>query len=68
MFKPCRRQAGRASRTANLSFQQDIGRFKIAVVVLVARGNKESDLRPLIPELLVALTSAVPGQIARIGE
>ena len=52
----------------NLSFQQDIGRFKIAVVVLVARGNKESDLRPLIPELLAVLTSTVPGQIVRVGE
>ena len=52
----------------NLSFQRDLGRFKIAVVVLVARGNKESDLRPLIPELLVALTRTVPGQVVRIGE
>lgn len=52
----------------NLSFQQDIGRLKIAVVVLVARGNKESDLRPLIPKLLVALANAVPGRIVRIGE
>ncbi len=52
----------------NLSFQQDLGRFKIAVVVLVAKGNKESDLRPLVPKLLVALASAVSGQITRVGE
>lgn len=52
----------------NLSFQQDLGRFKIAVVVMVAKGNRESDLRPLIPKLLVALTSAVSGQITRVGE
>ena len=50
----------------NLSFQQDLGRFKIAVVVLVAHGNRESDFRPLIPKLLVALDAAVPGQITRV--
>jgi hypothetical protein len=27
----------------NLSFQQDVGNLKIAVVVMVARGNKHSD-------------------------
>ena len=27
----------------NLSFQQDIGRFNLAVVVLVAKGNRHSD-------------------------
>ena len=51
----------------NLSFQQDLGRFKIAVVVLVATGNRESDLRPLIPKLLIALNAAVPGQVVRVG-
>lgn len=51
----------------NLSFQQDLGRFKIAVVVLVATGNRESDLRPLIPRLLIALNAVVPGQIVRVG-
>jgi len=35
-------------------------------VVLVAHGNRESDLRPLIPKLLVALDAAVPGQITRV--
>ena len=51
----------------NLSFQQDLGRFRIAVVVLVATGNRESDLRPLIPRLLIALNAVVPGQIVRVG-
>ena len=36
----------------NLSFQQDIGTLNIAVVVLVAKGNRHSDLRPLVPDLL----------------
>lgn len=50
----------------NLSFQQDVNRFNIAIVVLVANGNKESDLRPLVPRLLEALTTAVPGQVIRV--
>lgn len=50
----------------NLSFQQDLRRFRIAVVVLVAKGNRESDLRPLIPKLLIALDAAIAGQIVRV--
>ena len=47
----------------NLSFQQDIARFKVAVVVLVARGNRHSDLQPLIPELLTVLVALSPGRV-----
>ena len=51
----------------NLSFQQDVGRFKVAVVVLVARGNRHSDLQPLIPNLLAVLLAVSPGQLIRVG-
>ena len=50
----------------NLSFQQDLRGSEIAVVVLVAKGNRESDLRPLIPRLSIALAAAAPGQIVRV--
>ena len=33
----------------NLSYQQELGSFDIAVVVLVARSNHLDDLRPLVP-------------------
>jgi hypothetical protein len=36
----------------NLSFQQNIVSFRIAVVVLQARTNRLADLRPLVPKLL----------------
>ena len=47
----------------NLSFQQDINRFDITVVVLVAKGNRHSDLQPLVPDLLAVLVGVAPGQL-----
>ena len=42
----------------NLSFQQSVGKFKIAVVVMVAKGNRHADLVHLIPKVPVTLGSA----------
>ena len=47
----------------NLSYQQNLGRYKIALVVLRARTNRLGDLRPLIPELIRILPSLSPGQL-----
>lgn len=51
----------------NLSHQQDVRNFKIAVVVMVAKGNRHSDLQPLISQVLAALSAVVPGQVMRLG-
>jgi predicted nuclease of predicted toxin-antitoxin system len=51
----------------NLSFQQNLVAFPIAVIVLRARTNRLSDLRPLIPALLAALSSPTPGIAQLIG-
>ena len=51
----------------NLSYQQDVGRFNIAVVVLIAQGNRLADLRPLIPQLLEVLVEIRPGQVVLLG-
>ena len=51
----------------NLAFQQDIGRFRIAVVVLGAKTNKYTDLQALMVDVLAILTAVVPGQVVRIG-
>jgi predicted nuclease of predicted toxin-antitoxin system len=51
----------------NLSFQNEVARFNLAVVVLRAKGNRLSDLRPLIPELLSVLGAVGPGQVVRVG-
>lgn len=51
----------------NLSFQQNLPKFKIAVVVLRARSNRIEDLKPLVPELLAALPGAMAGRVTVVG-
>ena len=51
----------------NLSFQQNLDSFSIAVVVLQAKTNRLADLKPLVPSLLAAVNSAVPGVPKFIG-
>jgi hypothetical protein len=51
----------------NLSFQQNLDSFSIAVVVLNARTSRLTDLKPLIPNLLVAIESAQSGAAKFIG-
>ncbi len=46
----------------NLSYQQPLLEFKIAVVVVKAPSNRLADLLPLVPDILAALASAKPGQ------
>ena len=51
----------------NLSLQQDIVSFQIAVVVLQARTNRLADLRPLVPSLISAIDATPPGMAKFIG-
>ena len=51
----------------NLSFQQNLTRFSIAVLVLTAPTNRLSDLRPVVPELLKALPLLQKGEVLEIG-
>jgi predicted nuclease of predicted toxin-antitoxin system len=46
----------------NLSFQQNLLRFDIAVIVLQASSNRLADLKPLAPKVLVILGEAAKGQ------
>ena len=46
----------------NLSFQQHLPRYNIAVVVLRARSNRLQDLRPLVSKLLAVLPMAKHGE------
>lgn len=52
----------------NLSFQQNLTTRSIAVLVLRAKTNRLSDLRPLLPALLAAIDEAVPGRAVFVGE
>ena len=51
----------------NLSFQQSLPKFGIALVVLRARSNRLADLLPLVPEIVVAISSAKPGEALVVG-
>ena len=46
----------------NLSFQQNLTGFSIAVLVLRAPTNRLADLRPIVPKLLALLPSAHRGR------
>ena len=46
----------------NLSFQQNLPQFNIAVVVLQAQSNRLVDLKTLIPKTLEILATAQKGQ------
>jgi predicted nuclease of predicted toxin-antitoxin system len=51
----------------NLSFQQNLPQFDIAVIVLQAPSNRLTDLKPLAPEVLAILATAAKGQAMVIG-
>jgi predicted nuclease of predicted toxin-antitoxin system len=51
----------------NLSFQHNLKRFSIAVVVLTAPTNRLNDLRPIMPTLLKALPFVKKGEVLEIG-
>ena len=50
----------------NLTFQQNLGDLEIAVIVLVAQGNRLVDLQPLVPGLLRTISTIERGQVARV--
>lgn len=51
----------------NLSYQQDVSAYDIAVVVLVARSNNLDELRPLVPQILEAIAIAKRRAVTMVG-
>ncbi len=51
----------------NLSFQQNLPQFDIAVIVLQAPSNRLADLKPLAPEILAILATVTKGQAKVVG-
>ena len=47
----------------NLAFQQNLASYPIAIIVLRAKSNRLSDLRPLVPKLLEAIEARQPGAV-----
>jgi predicted nuclease of predicted toxin-antitoxin system len=50
----------------NLAFQQNLISFPIAVIVLRAKSNRLSDLKPLVPKLLPTIAKARAGVVTQI--
>ena len=50
----------------NLPFQQSVAHLDIAVLVIGAGSSKLEDLRPLVPEVLAAITGCVPGTVTKV--
>jgi predicted nuclease of predicted toxin-antitoxin system len=51
----------------NLSFQQNLPTFNIAVLVLHATSNRLADLRPLAPKILSMLPTLSKGKAEHVG-
>lgn len=51
----------------NLSFQQHLPKFSIAVILIHCKSNRVQDLLPLLPELLDAIPRALLGQVVHVG-
>jgi predicted nuclease of predicted toxin-antitoxin system len=47
----------------NLSFQQNLVSYPIAIIVLCAKTNRLAELKPLVPKLVAAIESALPGGV-----
>jgi hypothetical protein len=50
----------------NLSHQQNLSAFDIAVIVVVAASNRIDDLRPLMPRVLEVLVTARVGTVTLV--
>jgi Domain of unknown function (DUF5615) len=50
----------------NLSFQQNIPKLGVAVVVLHANSNRFEDLLPLVPKILTVLDSIQRGEVMEV--
>jgi hypothetical protein len=51
----------------NLSFQQHLPKYSIAVVLLSARTNRLPDLVELVPQLIEVVRVAPKGVVTRVG-
>jgi predicted nuclease of predicted toxin-antitoxin system len=50
----------------NLSFQQPITKFQIAVIVLGAGSTQVGKMMPLMPKVLALLPELTPGQVVTV--
>lgn len=51
----------------DISMQQDLTTFNLAVILIRSRSNRLEDIRPLVPELLEALDRPTPRALMTVG-
>ena len=51
----------------NLVYQQNLAKVPFGVLAISARSNRLTDLEPLVPKLLEALSILRPGDVVRVG-
>jgi hypothetical protein len=51
----------------NLTFQQDLAKFELAVIVLEPVSTRLSDTTPLMPKVLTVLETIKPRDVVTIG-
>jgi predicted nuclease of predicted toxin-antitoxin system len=52
----------------SIRYQQNLTGRNIAILIIRASSNDISDIRPHVPEALIALNSIRPGQVVEVGE
>jgi predicted nuclease of predicted toxin-antitoxin system len=50
----------------NLPYQQNLSELSLAIVIVVARSNRYSDLKTLVPNVLAALMRIKAGDVVRV--
>ena len=48
---------------SNMRFQQNLSKYRVAIVVLQAPSNRLLDTRPLMPKVLAILATVRPGTV-----
>jgi predicted nuclease of predicted toxin-antitoxin system len=51
----------------NLSFQQNLSQFDLAVIVLIASSNRLADLKPLTSKVIALLSAVKKGEVKYVG-
>jgi predicted nuclease of predicted toxin-antitoxin system len=53
---------------AGILYQQNLSRSRISIVILSAKSNRFVDLESLLPRIIQALETIVPGKVLRVKE
>ena len=55
------------TKDAGVAYEQNLQSLPMPVVILRSKTNKLEDIRPLVPQLLLALDSLLPKSLVHVG-